>query len=320
MMSSSSSRMMMMSTNTMTGPTNDVDFSFGAMQAAAAQPYAGFDAAGAMAAMPSVERPPPLLQHHHHNSHLYDSFDLAAAGFPFQEPGLLPPASLPLPPSMELAAMPPSPLQMPLPGLLAAAEVYPFGGAAAFLKREDGGHHHQLVDAGGGGTIGLNLGRRTYFSPADVLAVDRLLTRSRLGGGGVGLGVGVLGLGLGDAHHHHHQQQPPRCQAEGCKADLSAAKHYHRRHKVCEYHAKAAAVAAAGKQQRFCQQCSRFHVLAEFDDAKRSCRKRLTEHNRRRRKPAGAQGKDYSPPPKRAADTCIISTSYSSDHHKSTKQ
>ena len=241
----------MMSTNTMTGPTNDVDFSFGAMQAAAAQPYAGFDAAGAMAAMPSVERPPPLLQHHHHNSHLYDSFDLAAAGFPFQEPGLLPPASLPLPPSMELAAMPPSPLQMPLPGLLAAAEVYPFGGAAAFLKREDGGHHHQLVDAGGGGTSGLNLGRRTYFSPADVLAVDRLLTRSRLG-------VGVLGLGLGAAQHHHHHQQPPRCQAEGCKADLSAAKHYHRRHKVCEYHAKAAAVAAAGKQQRFCQQCSRY--------------------------------------------------------------
>lgn len=30
----------------------------------------------------------------------------------------------------------------------------------------------------------------------------------------------------------------------------------------------------------------RFHVLTEFDEAKRSCRKRLAEHNRRRRKPA----------------------------------
>jgi hypothetical protein len=30
----------------------------------------------------------------------------------------------------------------------------------------------------------------------------------------------------------------------------------------------------------------RFHVLTEFDEAKRSCRKRLAEHNRRRRKQA----------------------------------
>ena len=96
-----------------------------------------------------------------------------------------------------------------------------------------------------------------------MLAVDRLLARSRLGGG-VGLGIGVLGLRLGAAHHHHHQQ-PPRCQAEGCKADLSAAKHYHRRHKVCEYHAKASVVAAAGKQQRFCQQCSRYAVPPRVD-------------------------------------------------------
>lgn len=30
---------------------------------------------------------------------------------------------------------------------------------------------------------------------------------------------------------------------------------------------------------------SRFHSLGEFDDGKRSCRKRLADHNRRRRKP-----------------------------------
>lgn len=52
---------------------------------------------------------------------------------------------------------------------------------------------------------------------------------------------------------------PPSCQVESClNRDLSYAKPYHRRHKVCEYHAKAPAVLMAGMQQRFCQQCSRF--------------------------------------------------------------
>lgn len=125
---------------------------------------------------------------------------------------------------------------------------------AGLIKREEGG-----------GRIGLNLGHRTYFSSGDGLAIDRLFARSR----------GVYSL----SHH------PPRCQAEGCEADLSSAKHYHRRHKVCEFHSKASVVIAGGLQQRFCQQCSRFHVLAEFDEAKRSCRKRLADHNRRRRKP-----------------------------------
>ena len=48
------------------------------------------------------------------------------------------------------------------------------------------------------------------------------------------------------------------CQADRCTADLSNAKQYHRRHKVCEYHAKAQVVLVAGIRQRFCQQCSRF--------------------------------------------------------------
>nr|O04003.1 RecName: Full=Protein LIGULELESS 1 [Zea mays]AAB51071.1 liguleless1 protein [Zea mays]AAL49746.1 LIGULELESS1 [Zea mays] len=100
--------------------------------------------------------------------------------------------------------------------------------------------------------LGLNLGYRTYFPPRG-----------------------------GYTYGHH----PPRCQAEGCKADLSSAKRYHRRHKVCEHHSKApVVVTAGGLHQRFCQQCSRFHLLDEFDDAKKSCRKRLADHNRRRRK------------------------------------
>jgi hypothetical protein len=54
-------------------------------------------------------------------------------------------------------------------------------------------------------------------------------------------------------------------------------------------------------------------VLAEFDNSKRSCRKRLTEHNRRRRKPASAQDKEDSSPPPKRADT----TTYNDSDHKS---
>ncbi|CAM0903471.1 unnamed protein product [Alopecurus aequalis] len=76
----------------------------------------------------------------------------------------------------------------------------------------------------------------------------------------------------------------PRCQVQGCHMALAGAKEYHRRHKVCEAHSKAPRVVVHGAEQRFCQQCSRFHAMSEFDDAKRSCRRRLAGHNERRRK------------------------------------
>ncbi|KAJ6339991.1 hypothetical protein OIU77_007856 [Salix suchowensis] len=80
------------------------------------------------------------------------------------------------------------------------------------------------------------------------------------------------------------------CQVYDCNKDLSSSKQYHKRHKVCEVHSKTAEVIVNGIEQRFCQQCSRFHLLSEFDDSKRSCRKRLAGHNERRRKPqAGLQ-------------------------------
>ncbi|XP_039130115.1 squamosa promoter-binding-like protein 10 [Dioscorea cayenensis subsp. rotundata] len=147
------------------------------------------------------------------------------------------------------------------PPLLPMANTVPFYTPPMPSYRED----HEVV--GVGSQIGLNLGHRTYFSSGDALALGRLWGRSR----------------AGYAFGHH---PPPRCQADGCGADLSGAKHYHRRHKVCEFHSKAAVVIfAGGVQQRFCQQCSRFHELSEFDETKRSCRKRLADHNRRRRKP-----------------------------------
>ncbi|KAI3452918.1 hypothetical protein Pfo_009581 [Paulownia fortunei] len=81
------------------------------------------------------------------------------------------------------------------------------------------------------------------------------------------------------------QSPIPTCQVLGCNKDLSSSKDYHKRHKVCDVHSKTAVVIVNGIQQRFCQQCSRFHLLAEFDEGKRSCRKRLAGHNERRRKP-----------------------------------
>ncbi|OMO83472.1 Transcription factor, SBP-box [Corchorus olitorius] len=79
------------------------------------------------------------------------------------------------------------------------------------------------------------------------------------------------------------------CQADECGADLRDAKQYHRRHKVCQPHAKAAFAFVKGIRQRFCQQCSRFHELSQFDGTKKSCRDRLAGHNERRRKAQSEQ-------------------------------
>ncbi|TKW12329.1 hypothetical protein SEVIR_5G029400v4 [Setaria viridis] len=83
---------------------------------------------------------------------------------------------------------------------------------------------------------------------------------------------------------------PPSCQVDGCHADLSGARDYHKRHKVCEAHTRTSVVCIKNVEHRFCQQCSRFHLLQEFDEGKKSCRSRLAKHNGRRRKgqPQGA--------------------------------
>lgn len=53
------------------------------------------------------------------------------------------------------------------------------------------------------------------------------------------------------------QQQIGRCQVEGCGVDLSGAKAYYCKHRVCGPHSKAPRVVVGGIEQRFCQQCSR---------------------------------------------------------------
>eukprot|EP00250_Pteridium_aquilinum_P010046 c19112_g1_i2 orf=1239-2105(-) len=117
--------------------------------------------------------------------------------------------------------------------------------------------------------LGLELGKRTYFE---------------VPGGGTGSGT-PQASGPPLPRRHRIAGQIPGCQVDGCKTDLTSAKDYHRRHKVCAIHSKAARVIVRGEEQRFCQQCSRFHGLTEFDEGKRSCRNRLEGHNKRRRKP-----------------------------------
>ena len=91
--------------------------------------------------------------------------------------------------------------------------------------------------------IGLELGKRTYFEAP--------------GGSG---SANAQGPNQTLPKRPRASGQIPKCQVEGCKADLSAAKEYHRRHKVCTIHSKATQVIVGGQEQRFCQQCSRYTI------------------------------------------------------------
>ncbi|XP_061336948.1 squamosa promoter-binding-like protein 11 [Gastrolobium bilobum] len=123
----------------------------------------------------------------------------------------------------------------------------------------------------------LKLGKRFYFEDICPGSGSKNLSFS---------GAPMSSLSSGKKCKSKGQNLPyPCCQVEGCGLDLSSAKDYHRRHRVCESHSKSPKVVIAGLELRFCQQCSRFHGLSEFDEKKRSCRRRLSDHNARRRKP-----------------------------------
>ncbi|CAH9107782.1 unnamed protein product [Cuscuta europaea] len=116
--------------------------------------------------------------------------------------------------------------------------------------------------------------------------------------------VGELGKRAGGSSSGGGGVAPSGCLVETCGADLSFAKTYHKRHKVCEVHAKAPVVFLKGVPQRFCQQCSRFHEVTEFDDSKRSCRRRLAGHNERRRK-ALSENRGEGPSRKQFGETAL---------------
>ncbi|KAL3534203.1 hypothetical protein ACH5RR_002664 [Cinchona calisaya] len=130
---------------------------------------------------------------------------------------------------------------------------------------------------------GLKFGQKIYFEAAAAGGSQPAERPPPVPANKKGRPTNVSGGGGGGSQQQQHQ--PPRCRVEGCKIDLSDAKPYYSRHKVCGAHSKSPKVIVAGLEQRFCQQCSRFHQLAEFDQGKRSCRRRLAGHNERRRKP-----------------------------------
>ncbi|GLT69985.1 hypothetical protein SLA2020_420920 [Shorea laevis] len=125
--------------------------------------------------------------------------------------------------------------------------------------------------------IGLKLGKRTYFE--DLCAASTTKTSA------ISMIPTSSAVPTKRSRASYQSTQTPRCQVEGCNLDLKSAKDYHRRHRICECHSKSPKVIVAGMERRFCQQCSRFHELSEFDDKKRSCRRRLSDHNARRRRP-----------------------------------
>ncbi|XP_062194683.1 squamosa promoter-binding-like protein 17 [Phragmites australis] len=144
------------------------------------------------------------------------------------------------------------------------------------------------VGGGGGDDVhGLKFGKKIYFEQDAAGGSGTAGAGGRKGKGAAGAGTGTGAASSAAAA----ATQPPRCQVAGCGVDLSGAKAYYCRHKVCSMHSKAPRVVVAGIEQRFCQQCSRFHQLPEFDQGKRSCRRRLAGHNERRRKPPPRYGR-----------------------------
>ncbi|KAH7306849.1 hypothetical protein KP509_22G034200 [Ceratopteris richardii] len=75
-----------------------------------------------------------------------------------------------------------------------------------------------------------------------------------------------------------------RCQVPSCGEDISHLKGYHQRHRVCLTCANSPKVILKDQAHRYCQQCGKFHRLSDFDEGKRSCRRKLERHNRRRRR------------------------------------
>lgn len=85
------------------------------------------------------------------------------------------------------------------------------------------------------------------------------------------LEVGQTQAGLGCMVCRHQNMYGVSVQVDGCNKDLSVEKEYYQRYRICEEHLKLSSLLKDGLQQRFCQQCGRFHLLSDFDGDKR-CR------------------------------------------------
>lgn len=100
----------------------------------------------------------------------------------------------------------------------------------------------------------LKLGKRTYFENSSIAGSNSKVPSSSE--------KPVSSSATTDTKKIKSSCQSPliinqRCQVEGCNLDLSSAKEYHRKHRVCESHSKSSKVVIRGLERRFCQQCSR---------------------------------------------------------------
>lgn len=97
--------------------------------------------------------------------------------------------------------------------------------------------------------IGLKLGKRTYFE------------NNGAGGNVKNFSCPVMPTpstnSLKKTRSSGKNLPVPHCVVEGCSVDLSTAKEYHRKHRVCDSHSKCPKVIVGGLERRFCQQCSR---------------------------------------------------------------
>ncbi|XP_022854171.1 squamosa promoter-binding-like protein 11 [Olea europaea var. sylvestris] len=97
---------------------------------------------------------------------------------------------------------------------------------------------------------GFKFGKKIYFEDVGVGVQDKF------GGGPPSLPPKATGLPPPSPAKKRRRSmvqsgQPPRCQVEGCEADLSGAKANYSRHKMCGTHSKSPKVIVAGLEQRY---------------------------------------------------------------------
>jgi len=93
----------------------------------------------------------------------------------------------------------------------------------------------------------------------------------------------VASEGAPPAQQAEQERPKPKCQFPGCEVDIGNLKNYNKRCKICDEHRLAESVLLDGVENRFCQQCNRFHTIDKFDVGKKGCKDKLEKHNKRRR-------------------------------------
>ncbi|PSC71250.1 squamosa promoter-binding 9 [Micractinium conductrix] len=83
-----------------------------------------------------------------------------------------------------------------------------------------------------------------------------------------------------------------------CGEELVGTGGFYRRYRVCKRHSQSPSLPVAGIQQRFCQQCARFHPVDDFEPERRSCKAALERHRSKRRssgRSGGSHGAGIGP-------------------------